>query len=85
MQWTTEHRLTRSVSGQGAVSPSDGFYAAGSTIQLTATPSAGYQFTGWSGSATGTANPLAVLMDAPKAIAANFSPATVSHRKQHPQ
>jgi uncharacterized repeat protein (TIGR02543 family) len=79
MQWTTEHRLTRSVSGQGAVSPSDGFYAAGSTIQLTATPSAGYQFTGWSGTATGSANPLAVVMDAPKTITANFTagPATI--------
>jgi uncharacterized repeat protein (TIGR02543 family) len=68
-----EYRLVRSVSGLGSVSGSDAFYAAGATVQLTATPGAGYQFASWSGSATGTANPLTVIMNGPKTITANFT------------
>ena len=49
-------------------------------MQLTATPSAGYQFTGWSGSASGVANPLTVTMDAAKTITANFVAAPTSVR-----
>ena len=73
MTFTPEHKLIRTVSGQGSVSGSDGFYAAGSSVQLTATPAAGYRFTGWSASATGTTNPLTVVVDAPKTITANFA------------
>jgi uncharacterized repeat protein (TIGR02543 family) len=80
MQWSTEHRLTQSISGQGTVSAPEGFYAAGSTIQLIATPAAGYQFAGWSGAATGSANPLSVLMDAPKTITASFTPGSATVR-----
>lgn len=77
---TAEHRLTRSVSGPGSVSAADGFYAAGSTVQLAANPSAGYQFAGWGGSASGSANPLALVMDGPKAVVASFTIATASVR-----
>ncbi|MDQ3002981.1 MAG: hypothetical protein M3Y08_17180, partial [Fibrobacterota bacterium] len=42
-------------------------------MTLTATPIAGYSFTGWTGDATGTTNPLSVLMDRNKSIAANFT------------
>ena len=73
MSFTTEHKLTRSVSGQGTVSGSDGFYGAGSIVQLTASAGSGYQFTGWSGSASGASNPLALVMDGPKSVTANFS------------
>jgi uncharacterized repeat protein (TIGR02543 family) len=45
---------------------------------LTATPKAGYAFTGWSGSATGTVNPLSVTMTNNKAITGNFVFATNS-------
>ncbi|MBK7075437.1 MAG: hypothetical protein IPH44_24420 [Myxococcales bacterium] len=40
---------------------------------MTAAPSAGYQFIGWSGDATGTTNPLTVTMTASKTITANFA------------
>jgi uncharacterized repeat protein (TIGR02543 family) len=46
------------------------------TASLTANPSPGYLFTTWTGDATGTANPLAVLMDADKTIGATFTPDT---------
>jgi uncharacterized repeat protein (TIGR02543 family) len=50
-----------------------GFHLRGGTATCTATPDPGYLFTGWTGDATGTANPLAVLMDADKTIGATFT------------
>ena len=76
----TEHRLTRSVSGPGSVSGADGFYTAGSTVQLTAYPSAGYQFAGWTGSASGAANPLGLVMNGPKSVTASFTSAATGVR-----
>lgn len=43
---------------------------------LAATPDPGYLFTGWTGDATGTDNPLSVIMDADKTITATFTPDT---------
>ena len=48
-----------------------GHLQAGNTANLTATPSLGYLFTGWSGDATGN-NPLVVVMEANKTIGASF-------------
>jgi uncharacterized repeat protein (TIGR02543 family) len=53
-----------------------GSYLLNTTATLTATPAPGYLFTGWTGDATGTANPLGVLMNADKTITANFTPDT---------
>lgn len=58
-----------SVTGAGQHLPN-------ATATLTATPNPGYEFTGWTGDATGTANPLDVLMDADKTITATFAPDT---------
>ena len=68
-----EYRLTRTVNGPGSVSGADGFYSAGSMLQLTATASAGSQFAGWSGSADGMSNPLSLRMDGPNTAIANFT------------
>ena len=43
--------------------PAAGSYLLNTTATLTATPNPGYLFTGWTGDATGTTNPLSVLMD----------------------
>ncbi|CAL2055366.1 exported hypothetical protein [Tenacibaculum sp. 190524A05c] len=61
-------------NGSVAISPSsaDGLYVDGTSVVLTATPDAGYQFNGWSGDATGTTNPLTITMDADKTITAVF-------------
>ena len=48
-------------------------YNSGALVQLTATPNTGYTFTGWSGDATGSLNPLSVTMNANKNITANFA------------
>jgi uncharacterized repeat protein (TIGR02543 family) len=50
-------------------------FAENSNVTLTATPGAFQIFTGWSGAASGTDNPLTVTMDQAKTITANFTQA----------
>lgn len=42
-------------------------------MSLTANPDTGYEFTSWSGDASGNNNPLSVIMDSDKNITANFT------------
>jgi hypothetical protein len=76
--WQTNVQLTRAVSGNGTLSgDGDGYYARGTTVNLTATPDAGYVFRGWSGDVpTGQTNdnPLALSMDRKRNVTANFGP-----------
>ncbi|GAA3964913.1 InlB B-repeat-containing protein [Hymenobacter antarcticus] len=67
--------LTTTVFGSGSIarSPALATYASGTNVTLTATPAAGFQFTGWSGDATGTTNPLPVSMTSNKTIMATFA------------
>jgi uncharacterized repeat protein (TIGR02543 family) len=69
------YSLTVTATGSGTVakSPDQASYASGTTVSLTATPATGYQFSGWSGDATGTTNPLTVTMTANKNITATFT------------
>ncbi len=72
---TANYTLTLAVSGSGSTSPAAGVhtYASGTSVSVTATPATGATFTGWSGAATGTANPVTVTMDSSKTLTANFS------------
>ena len=67
--------------GQGTVTrnPAKSSYSSGETVVLTATPAAGYTFSGWSMDASGTANPLTVTMDSNKTIKANFTEILVAN------
>ena len=47
-------------------------YAAGTVVSLEAVPDTGYVFTGWSGAAGGTVNPLTLTMSAAKTVGAAF-------------
>ena len=81
--FTTQYSLTASVaaSGGGTVSPSgETWHNSGAGAQVTATPNAGYSFSGWSGDASGSTNPLTVTMSAARSVTANFTaiPETVS-------
>ena len=61
------------INGTVSKNPNNPTYNDGDNVVLTASPNSGYEFTSWSGDATGTNNPLTVLMDANKDIEANFS------------
>lgn len=60
-------------SGTLSRSPNAAAYAAGTVVQLTATPQTGYQFSQWSDGATGTTNPLPLTINAAASILANFT------------
>ena len=62
------------INGQvtGNASP----YTPSTTASLTATPHPGYLFAVWTGDAAGSNNPLSILMNSDKAVAATFSPDT---------
>lgn len=53
--------------------PAKDTYPETSSVILTATGKAGYLFTHWSGDATGTTNPLTVVVDKNMSVTANFS------------
>ena len=59
--------------GQVSVSPRANVYSVGASVSLTATPTGGQTFTGWSGDASGTQNPLSITMNQSKLIYANFT------------
>ena len=69
-----QYTLTTNVIGSGSVAlnPSGGVYDAGTVVTLTATPSVGYQFSGWSGEVSGAANPATIAMDGNKNVTATF-------------
>lgn len=66
--------LTVTTLGQGTVSlnPAGGTYASGTTVTLTAAPSQGWLFAGWSGGLTGSQNPASLVMNENKNVNAIF-------------
>lgn len=63
--------------GAGAISvdppSSDGYYAAGTTVRLTATASPGWEFVGWTADATSREQSVAIEMGGPRHVEAMFS------------
>ena len=63
---------TATPAGGGSVSPpGDQTREYGSSVTVTATPAAGYKFTGWSGDCSGTGD-CVLVMDGSKSVTANF-------------
>lgn len=60
-------------NGTVTKNPNQTSYNHGASVILTATPNTGYVFTSWSGDATGSTNPLTVIMTSDKTITANFT------------
>ncbi|WP_310397999.1 PKD domain-containing protein [Hymenobacter sp.] len=60
--------------GTVSKSPDQPSYAPGTVVNLTAVPAPDFAFTGWGGSASGTANPLPLTMDGNKTVTATFAP-----------
>jgi uncharacterized repeat protein (TIGR02543 family) len=70
-----QYSLSVYVVGGGSVSksPDQSSYASGSIVTLTATPSSGWSFSGWSGNFSGSANPAQITMNNPKVVIATFT------------
>ena len=69
---TVTYTLSVSASEGGSVDTTGGTHNENSNVSVTATPDTGYEFTEWTGDATGTNNPLTVSMTGNKTITANF-------------
>ena len=65
--------VTTPINGSITKNPDQPAYDSNTVVEVTATPATGYTFTGWTGAATGTTNPVSITMDAAKTIAATFA------------
>ena len=54
--FTTQYWLAVTAGAGGTVGPLSGYYNSGQTVALSATPSPGYVFTGWTGTGSGSYN-----------------------------
>lgn len=66
------YSLTVTVVGQGAVSPDGGTFLLGTDVSLTAAPSDGWTFAGWSGDLSGAVSPASLTMSGNRAVTATF-------------
>ena len=57
----------------GTVNTAGGSFEENSSLTITATPNEGYIFSGWTGDASGTTNPLSITMDGDKNLTAIFT------------
>ena len=69
---TLTFTLAVTASEGGSVDISGGTYNENSNVTVTAAPAEGYAFSGWSGDASGSTNPLSVSMTGDKNITASF-------------
>jgi hypothetical protein len=73
----TTYTLTTNVSpiGSGSVTknPDKSSYSPNESVQLTATANPGYTFSNWSGSVSGSSNPITFIMNSNKSVTANFA------------
>ncbi len=72
----TEFALTADITPPegGCVYPPGGSFTLGEKATLTAVPSKGYTFDHWSGSASGNASTVNIIMNSDKSIVAHFKP-----------
>jgi hypothetical protein len=73
--FTTQYFLTTTASplAGGSINPPSGWFNAGSLISVGAIASAGYHFSGFSGSVFGSGTPQSLTLNAPATVTANFS------------
>ncbi|MCX2745310.1 BspA family leucine-rich repeat surface protein [Mangrovivirga sp. M17] len=70
------YTLTTQAEGSGSVNPNSKKVKSGETIEVTATPELGSEFTGWTGDINSSDNPLVLTMDKDLNITANFTKST---------
>ena len=74
--WNTNYYLAVTAGVGGNISPTSGWQQAGSVATLSAIPTLGYRFDGWTGELTSTqtnANPVQVVMNRSRSVSAAFS------------
>jgi hypothetical protein len=52
----------------------DGYYSAGSTVQVAAAPAFGHRFSTFTGDLSGSTNPVSLKIDSPRTVTADFIP-----------
>ncbi|MBI1898179.1 MAG: hypothetical protein HYS04_16840, partial [Acidobacteria bacterium] len=74
-----QYYLTTAVSpsGGGTISPASGWYNSGAVVTVSATANPGYQFSGFSGSLSGMANPQNLTITGTSSVTANFQAVSV--------
>jgi 1,4-alpha-glucan branching enzyme len=77
--WTTNHWLETSSDGHGTVEPASSWQPAGSLIPVLATPDIYYDFSHWSGDASGTAASTDVAMGGARTVQGNFAERLAAH------
>ncbi len=67
-------KLTVNIVGSGTVTtdPDPDYYSSGTVVTLTANPSNGWQFSGYSGDISTSDNPVTITMDSDKTVTATF-------------
>jgi Beta-propeller repeat. len=80
-----QYQIQRAVSPAGSgtinITPSsaDGYYAAGTPLTLSASPSPGFNFRAWNGLVSGAQNPVNIVVASPGTVGAEFScPITIT-------
>jgi len=68
-----ELRVTINNPSWGSVTPTNGTYAAGSSVEILATPANYFYFVEWSGDVDGSSNPISVTLDTNKLAQAVFA------------
>lgn len=71
-QQTTYTLTVNATNGSVVKNPNKAAYNAGELVTLTATPNTGYNFTSWSGGASGSNNPVDIIMNSNISVTANF-------------
>ena len=70
--WQTNYWLETTPSSYGAVNLTNAWFTRGSNIVLTATPSNGFYFAGWSGDIASPTNPINITMNQAYSLTPNF-------------
>jgi sugar lactone lactonase YvrE len=81
VSFSTQYYLTVTAGNGGTVSQTSSFEPAGTSVTLTATPAAGYTFSGWQGACSGTGS-CQVTMNGPESVSAQFA-ASSNEVKRH--
>ena len=72
--WAQYTLTTQANPPQGGTVSGSGTYAAGTRLQITATPAAGYYFVNFSGSLAGAPNPQIFFVNSNSTVTGNFAP-----------